>query len=272
MDELEEKDFIHEEYKRNPYPFWIWFIVFILFAALVWNGRFWVQEYMTKHISSDHFLQVTNRDFSLFLWQNSEFMRVNAKSKTGYLPAFQYINHVTVEPELADQYVVAPPEVIFRYHVWDRLLRKEFIPIPIPLEQFKDFLKEAEEWQPIFWPQSPKEYRDFIASLPNSTENDLASLPLTTLPQEVRIAFQGWKNFYKKGEEINQLQPTYNEMAQFISSYPHYERSYWRNILLETKPQYLKSLSDDSHSDEKIPQEELASFLKFAFYNFKYKS
>lgn len=269
MDELEEKDFIHEEYKKNPYPLWVWFIVFILVAAVAWNGRTWFQEYMVKHISSDPFLQVTNRDFSLFLWQNSEFMRANAKSKTGYLPAFQYINHVTVEPELADQYVVAPPEAIFRYHVWDRLLRKEFIPTSISLTEFKEFLKEAEEWLPLFWPQAPQAYKELVERFPHMNEQDLATLPVTTLPLEVRIAFQGWKNFYKKGEEINQLQPSYKEMTQFLASFPHYDRSFWRNILLETTPQYLKNLSVHADSDEKIPPEELASFLKYAIYNFK---
>lgn len=272
MAELKEKDFIHEEYKKNPYPFWIWLLLFALFAVLVWNGRFWVQDYMEKHISADPFLQVTNREITPFLWQNPEYMRINAKSKMGYLPAFQYIDGVTVEPELADVYVVAPPEIIFRYHVWNRLLKEEFIATPISVEEFKEFLKQAEEWQPRFWREAPTQYIKLIENLAGMHEQDLALLPLEWLPQRVRLSFQGWKNYYKNGEAINQIKPSYKEMNEFLQVAPHYARHYWRNITLDRTPKYLNSVAQKGESEEIIPEEELTPFLKFAFFNYQSKN
>lgn len=66
-------------------------------------------------------------------------MRVNSKTKSGYLPGFQYIDKLSIEPNMADLYAVAPPELLFLYHTWNRLLSPEFITRPIQLSEFKEF-------------------------------------------------------------------------------------------------------------------------------------
>lgn len=275
-DPLSEKNFINEGYSQNPYPFWLWLFLLTIVIALAWGGRSWFTSHIEERVSMSPFLQVTNRDFSLFLWQNPEFMRVHAKNKEGYLTGFQYLDKVSLEPELAGRYVEAPPEVIFRYHTWHRLVSAEFSPRPIPLDEFREFLTYAEEWKPIFWPEAPPEYMGLISAISRGGASqlmgfdptDMRSISLTTLPQVVRMAFQGWKNYFKEGELINQVKPTFGEMKAFIDTHPHYARNYWRNVVADMTPQYLQNLSTGLVNSI-IPNEALSSFLKAAFFNFQ---
>ena len=267
--ELSEKDFINEGYSKNPFPLWVWFFLLTTFLALIWGGSSWYNNKMSLLMRSSPFLQVTNREISLFLWQNPEFMRINAKEKNAYLPGFRYLDKVTPDTSQVDQYVVAPPELLFRYHTWKRLISKEFTQRQIPKKDFKNFLSYAEEWQPRFWAAAPKEYVSMVENLPSSKADDLSTLSLQALPMEVRMAFQGWQNYFIDGEAINNLQPTYAQMREFLTTHPHYARNYWRNIVEDHKPNYLKSLSVAQRDvDALVPVDEMDSFLKVAVYNF----
>ena len=268
--ELSEKDFINESYSKNPFPFWLWLFLVTAFTAIIWGSSSWYFSKLGHLMQSSPFLQVTNRELSLFLWQNPEFMRVNAKDKNGYLPGFKYVDKVTMELGDADQFVVAPPELLFRYHTWHRLVSQEFSPRPIPAKEFIDFLNYVEEWKPLNWPAAPEGYIKFVEGLSKEKgDEDLSHQPLTVLPQEVRLAFQGWRNFFKEGDAINLLQPTYGELTQFLKTSPHYARNYWRNIVETLRPNYLKTYTFGKFEpDEKVPDDQLSSFLKVALYNF----
>lgn len=271
---LPEKDFIHEEYSKNPFPFWIWLTLLTVLASLVWGTGSWYLATMKKQIVQNPFLQVTNREFSLFLWQNPEFMRVNVSTKTGYLPDFQYLNgRVTPEPESADRFVSAPPEILFLYHTWHRLLAGEMIPRPILVGDLQEFLNYDEEWLPKYWWKAPEGYVKLInQDLPDFKDKsvDLQSLPKDILPPEVRLAFQGWKNYYKEGEKIDKVKPTFSQMQKFLDRYPNYARNYWRNIVLKTTPAYLQTNTLGKFKPEDIvPGDEMTSFLKVAFYNYQ---
>lgn len=265
---LKEENFINEGYKKNPTPFWIWLFFIAVAITLVWGGRSWYINTMKDQIFVSPFLQVSNRDFSLFLWENPEYMRVNAKTKTGYLPAFQYLEKINVEPEMAEQNVVAPPELLFRYHIWQYLLSDEYSVRPISLNEFREFLLYCEEWLPKYWPVAPPGYVDFINSISsgNGVKENLENLPLSTLPLVVRKAFDGWKNYFKEGTEINDVKPTFAEMKHFLTIHPDFSRNYWRNIV----PDYLKTLALSTfESDAIIPRNEIPPYLRAAFYNFK---
>lgn len=262
--ELPEKNFINESYKKDPFPLWLWLVLLTMVIALLWGGMNWYTNKVNLLFSDSPFLQVTNRQISLFLWQNPEFMRINAKEKGNYLPGFKYLDKVTVDVGFADQYAAAPPELLFRYHTWDRLLKKEFVERPIPLKDFRDFLSYVEEWQPRFWPDAPKEYIQLVEQLPTSKVEDLSTLSEKELPMDVRIAFQGWQNYFKEGEAINKVQVSQSELQEFLSSHPHYARNYWQNILKDSVPNYLKSAG----SGETVPDTELSPFLKVALYNY----
>lgn len=263
--ELSEKNFINESYSKDPFPLWLWLFLLTVIIALLWGGMNWYTNKINLVFRESPFLQVTNREISLFLWQNPEFMRINAKEKGGYLPAFKYLDKVTIDLAFADHYAAAPPELIFRYHTWDRLLKKEFIERPIPLKDFRDFLSYAEEWQPPYWVDATTEYVDLVKSLPTSKVQDLATLSYKELPLDVRIAFQGWENYFKEGEAINTVQISRKDLKVFLSSHPHYARNYWQNII----PDYLKSPENDTKSGESIvPSNELSPFLKVAVYNY----
>lgn len=273
QNELKEENYIQEGYSKNPFPFWFWLFMVAIIASLLWGGKSWLSKQVEERKESSPFLHVTNREFSLFLWQFPEYLRVNRSQKTGYLPAFQYLNKVTVEPEMADQLVVAPPEVLFLYHTWKRLLGGEFFPSPIPIAEFKEFLEYSEEWQPKYWPQAPSDYVSFVKSLREGQINDidLQVMPEKTLPQEVRRAFQGWTNYFKQGESINRVKPSHSEMVEFLKENPHYERNYWRNILLATYPKYLLKDGKGGISDDApLPENQLAPFLKVAYFNYQH--
>lgn len=267
-EELQEKDFIHEDYPNRPWVFWKSFGVVVLITALIASITTWYVSKLNYLQQTNAFLQVTNRDMSLFLGQFTEYMRANAKNKTGYLPGFLYMEKIGVDPVMAEDYVVAPPELLFLYHVWDLLLKKEFSPRPIPKAEFLKFIDYADEWQPKYWSHAPHGYRDWLKGAKEDPNKDFSQLSYSQLPQEVRLAFQGWKNYFFEGESINQIRPTYQEMQDFLKRHPHYARNYWSNILAESYPNYLRH-SKSISNDEIIPADELAPFLKVAFYNDK---
>lgn len=266
--ELSEKNFINESYSKNPFPFWLWLFLAAALSAIFWGGSTWYNAKLGTLFRASPFLQVTNREMSLFLWENPEFMRINAKQKSGYLPAFKYADKVTIDVADADQLVVAPPELIFRYHTWNRLVRNEFTYGSIPKKDFQNFLSYAEEWHPDYWPGATQEYMKMVDGLSTSKVEDLSTLSQQALPQPVRMAFQGWKNYFLDGEAINTFKPTFGQVRQFLSTHPHYARNYWRNIVEEHHPNYLKDL-DAGKEDEAIPKEHLAPFLRVALFNWK---
>lgn len=268
--ELSEKDFIRDDGPQNNLPYWLWGILFTMVVALIWGAGSWYSKKMSLEFEDNPFLQVTNREMSIFLWQFPEHMRVNVKTgKGGYLPGFQYTEKISLDPEMADDYVIAPPELLFLYHTWDRLLKPEFIARPLQLPEFKEFLLYAVEWQPKYWPKAPPSYRSFANEVLENENIKEDTLKKTALPKEVVQAFQGWKNYFKEGEEINQVSPTFSGMNDFLKHSPNYARNFWRNIVEDHYPNYLKSLRSKK-SDPKaiIPKDELAPFLRVAFFNY----
>lgn len=254
--ELDEKDFIQES---SPKTIWIFLALFLVIISLFWGIWRWQGDILQEKQGDFPFYQVTNRAFSIFLWQNPSYMRPNVTLKIGYLPHFHSKDEIHLLPEYADEYVSAPAEVIFAYHVWNRLLGKSLAPRAILRKQFVEFLEENQEWLPEYWEQAPKNYQKLIEKL-----NLLGKDPLLyeTLPFEVRMAFQGWKNYCKEWKAIEEVQPTRAEMAPFLRKHPHYGRSYWRNVL----PDYLISLKQEG--DAPLAEDELSDFLKIGFYNY----
>lgn len=265
--ELSEKNFIREGYSKNPFPLWLWLFLLTAGIALLWGIGNWYNGKIDLMFRQSPFLQVTNRDLSLFLWQNPEYMRINAKEKGSYLPAFKYLDKVTIDLAYADQYVVAPPELLFRYHTWSRLVEKEFTERPIPVKDFRDFLSYAEEWEPAYWPGATKEYVRLVQDLTASKVKDLSTLSHEEMPLDVRIAFQGWQNYFKEGEAIDSVKVSQKELQDFLAGHSHYARNYWQNIVSDTVPNYLKTAGTAS-SDAIIPSSELSSFVKVALYNY----
>lgn len=272
--EIRDQDLIHEEYRQNPYPFWFWTFLVTAVFALMWGGKEWYSREIKGAVEASPFLQVTNRQMSLFLWQFSDHMRAHVSQKSGYLPGFQYMGNVGPEPEIADQFVAAPPELLFLYHTWDRLLSSEFFPRPIPLTEFKEFLVQEQEWLPQYWRGATLGYDTLAAAVTTEKRvvvfDNLQLLSLENLPLVVRKAFQGWKNYFKEGELINQMRPTYGQMKDFLAGHPQYQRNYWENLLVDTYPDYLKTLTAGAYDqNDLIPSQELAPFLKVAFFNYQ---
>lgn len=266
MPELREEDMIHNGLEKNPFPAWLWLAVLAGIAALLWGGASWFSEKKQEVVADSPFLQVTNRNFSLFLWQNPEYMRANVSSKTGYLPGFQYEKKISIEPGKAEEFVSAPPEVIFLYHVWKRLVGNEFSKRIISVGEFRDFLAYCPEWLPENWPKAPLSYKETLKTL---SKEDNAST-LVGIPKDVQRAFIGWKNYFIEGSRINAVRPTYKQMTQFLNSFPNYARNFWKNIVAKGKPDYLKSLASEKFDPQaEIPENELVSFLKVAFYNYQ---
>lgn len=275
---LSEQNFIQESRPFSPQlgalPLWLWMALGTMAIAIIWGGMGWYQNDRQSFIQSKPFLEVTNRDFSLFLWQFPDFMRSHAKQKTGYLPGFQYVNKETLDLSHADDFVIAPPEYLFIYHTWNRLLANDSIERPISAAEFQEFLEAVEEWQPKHWKQAPAPYAELIDSGRYRTISDLQSLSVDILPKVVRQAFQGWKNYFKEGPAINQITPTFTQVQEFLKAHPNYARNYWRNIqeINEKEvagPHYLEALNRSVvNPEEKFPTDQLAPFLKVSLFNY----
>lgn len=254
---------IHEGYQKDPGALWAWIFALLGLSLILWIGGNWYGSFLNTQQQEKPFLRVSNRDMSLFLWQHPEYLRVNAKTKSGYLPAFQYLERVSVEPALAEQIVIAPPDLLFRYHTWHRLVGDVWFPRAIPAAEFLTFIEDAEEWKPQNWAAGPQAYKEMVAKLTPQSVEDLQTLPDTTMPNSVRIAFQGWKNFRLEGEAINRFSPTYAQVNTFLEKYPHYARNYWQNL----DENYLKTVAEHAANDQPHPKTDLVPFLRAALYN-----
>lgn len=256
--ELDEKDFIHEGIGEDPYPFIFWLIALVILGIFSWGISDWYDRYLEKGFKKAPFLQVTNREFSLFLWQNPEFMRIRVSDKASYLPAFNYIENLSMKPEMAEDYVIVPPDVLFKYHIWEMLLKDEVPVQKVYTKDFREFLQFAPEWTPEYWKAAPKQYLDTLINLPKNREETL------DVPYPVQQAYTGWKNFFKEGDLINTFQPSYKLLRQLLIRYPHYTRNYWQNLI----PRYLYSTIHPYEDDKIIPKDEIPSFLRSALYNY----
>jgi hypothetical protein len=265
MESLPEEEFIHEGYRQDPWSFWGWLLAVVAVSVFFWASLDWYSMALQRQYAHSPFLQVTNRQMSLFLWQNPSYMRIHTATKNGYLPAFEYVDKIGLKPEYADEIVIAPPELLFLYHTWHRLISSEFPRRAIPAEEFHRFLYEVEEWQPRFWPEAPKPYVSLFTKLSTLGNQNLNLLSEVELPLEVRQAFIGWKNYFTEGEQIATFAPTWQQLSDFLHSYPHYSRNYWCEIV---GPQYLKNGGSLPHERlEVIPPDELSPFLRIALYN-----
>jgi hypothetical protein len=269
---LAEKDFIQEGSTLGSLPVWIWIFLLSLLIISVLGTWNWYQSYSQDKKDERPFLDVTNRQFSVFLWQFPSFLRVNAPIKTGYLPGFE-TNAEGVQLSAVENNVSAPPDLLFLYHTWSRLLEPYYIPRSIPSVSFDEFLNQTQEWLPIYWKNAPKEYVSMIEKGTYKEMEDLKALSNEELPVIVRQAYQGWKNYFEEGPDINAMEPTYGEVKEFLSQYPHYARNFWRNIEIVAKQKvagsdYLFSLIHPvDNSDEKVPKDQLSPFFKVALFN-----
>lgn len=255
--QLSEKDFIHESKPSQGWKVWLGLgLIAACFIFFVFSAK-WVVEQTNVKIEAAPFLQVTNREFSLFLWQNPEFMRSNRKKKAGYLSGFHTHPKVTPIPEQADDWVAAPPDILFLYHCWNRLLSNERVLRPVPVSEFREFLDDAKEWQPVHWSAAPQEYVELVSRLSRMEADNIGD----QLPQPVLRAFIGWKNYFKEGDEINHAVHSSVQIESFLKAHPNYAPNYWRPFY----PDYLRSL--DGSISEVVPGSEIPSFLKAALYN-----
>jgi hypothetical protein len=266
---LMEKNFIQNQPILSSLPFWTWIGLFALIILIVIGSLGWFSQVKQEERKGEPFLKVTNRQMSVFLWNFPAYMRVNAPKKSGYLTGFQ-ADKENLDVSLADELVAAPPELLFLYHTWNRLLSPEFIKRAIDSSSFSEFLEQFPEWQPANWKEAPSSYVDLISLKKYENVADLEELSIEELPLIVRQAFVGAKNYFKEGPEINALKPSFLEVDDFIQTHPAYARNFWRNLHNVVNSQYLISLTDQSVSpSDSFPSEQLAPFLKIALYNNK---
>lgn len=271
-DSLSEKNFIQNGWTIGSFPFWLWIALLAALSAISWGTLSWYHRTIAQDQASEPFLRVTNRQFSLFLWQFPAFLPKNHQKRMGYLPAFSREGE-RMDPILADAYVSAPPALLFLYHTFSRLLAPEELNGVTPtLQEFKEFLHMLPEWQPSYWKEAPPHYMNWIGQLDDLSSSTPFSFPPEGLPREVQQAFIGWKSYFKEGKEINALRPTVGQVKTFLAQHPTYNRSYWRNIgEIEGQHiagnEYLRALISQVPDDEEMPPEQLSSFLRFALFH-----
>ena len=243
--------------------FWLALVIFA--TLLIWLITTWSVNEREEMVESHPQMQVTNRQFSLFLWQNPQFMRQNIQKKAEYLIAWG--DHLTVDPTKADDWVLAPSEALFLYFTWQRLVGNYYYPRPILQKEFVTFLNSDTQWHPKYWKMAPEAYKELIQWIEEGSElGDLKEVSYKELPLVVRQAFQGWKNFTKESEAINEVRPTYRQLWTFLEHYPNFRRPLWINLLRETRPDYLMEVS--VKGGDLVPDTELDGLIKIGLYNY----
>lgn len=225
-----------------------------------------LQKIEKKH---DPFLEVTNRDFSLFLNSFPSFIPF-AKHDT---QTEETVSNSLLQIDIDNTFVNAPEEVLFLYHTWHRLL---FLYAPLRIirpTEFREFLTTVPQWDAIGWPEAPIAYKELLQSQKYLNMKDLQELPFTTFPLTVRQAFQGWKNAFKEALEIDSWNPLFSDVLSFLLNFPNFARNEWRNIdqvagLHVAGLDYLSSiLHKDFQPTDIVPSTQLSSFLKIALFN-----
>lgn len=258
--ELEEKNFIQEP--RGSGFIWIFLGLFLIIMFLIWGVSFWQRRIENDQLAHSPFYQVTNREFSLFLWQNPRYMRSLVALPENYLGDFHTKDEIHVIPEFADRYVSAPPHVLYHYHVWRRLLEGDSLSaLSIGPDSFAVFLSENKEWLPHYWKAAPEGYVELVRGLDNNRMDNLQTLSKNVFPVVVRLAYQGWYNFTREWKEIEKIEPSKMLVKEFLIFHPHYERHFWRNLY----PDYLSHLNNQ----EGLGKRDFTDFLKVALYNFQ---
>jgi len=182
------------------------------------------------------------------------------------------VDRAAVDVTAVDDFVVAPPELLFLYHTWKRLLASDFIVRPITPRDFSEFLAKEEIWNPVNWIGAPLAYKQMVEKKTYESVADLETLSQEEFPLIVRQAFQGWKNYYNDGSKINSFSPTVGEVEAFLIKHPGYARNYWRNIdRVVGQPigglKYLElTLQKINDPGAIFPSDQLAAFLKVAMY------
>lgn len=252
---LSEKDFINESWKQNPKPMF-WMAALLIGVAFVfWIGKMWHEEEHNRRLKNNPFLNVTNRALSAFLWQHPEFMRANVKTKTGYLPGFVGQGPSGLLPEYADEAVEAPPELLFLFHTWDRIVTHRLFLRLIPQDLFLQFLDECPFCDPDFWPSAPQEYKQLVQEMKKGSPNPNLT---AALPDTIKLQFQGWRNYRLEGDIINSMHFSAEEITDFLKKYPEFHYSLWKNIYGTHYP-----------NEKNAGLVEIPAFLKTALYNQK---
>ncbi len=267
---LEEKDFIRESPPPKPsIPIWIWLAVGAAVVAVILGTGSWLKQGVSEGLKTSPFANVTNRQLSLFLWQFPEYMRANLPAKEYYLSGFNYSNgKVSMVTSQADKITSAPDDILYLYHTWSRLLKPGAVLRRVPLDTFKEFLKEFPEWMPDNWPEASQSYKDLVAKLDVANPDDFLKQSRTNLPNDVLIAVTGYRNYYKEGADIDKFSPFYEELDHFVNTHPNYARNFWRNILLKSRPDYLLVLTSGKYNAKAVVSPtEMAGFLKVAMFN-----
>lgn len=213
-------------------------------------------EKREQELKQAPFFAVTNREFSLFLWQFPSYMRKSVKRKTGYLTGFKEAEE-NFEIEMASQNVVAPPELLLLYHVWKRLLSESQLPSEIKKEEFLEFLSVLPEWHPERYKLVAGSYSELLRSPLFFSTDNLVDLPVGMLPLDVQRAFLGWKLYYKMGKEINNISPSKEEIERFLQKRPAYQYSLWKNFDMHRR------LDEESRADWIL--EKLPAFFKYGY-------
>lgn len=249
----------------NPLLFGIFFvaIIAILFTAI----HSWYKEHAMQAKKDSPFYQVTNREFSLFLKENPRFLNTNVSLNEAFLPGTSYIKKISSNIQQADQLVNAPDKIIFEYHTWKRLIDYPAAPRLILIDPFKQFLMDHQEWLPENWKGAPKEYKALYHQIQDGkAPNNLSASP--ALPEDIREAFIGWKNYTFEQDEIKEFVPTFEQLKTFLQKYPNFERNFWINLVKETNPNYLETLSFEKYDPAtKVPKDQIVPFLQIAIFN-----
>lgn len=242
--------------------------IFLCVLLVIWALDKWEDEIHYNKVQDDHFFQVTNRDLSIFFFQNPGILEY-----TGKVPYFNSAEvPIILAPHFADVDADAPVSLLYRYQVWKRLLYGKLAKEPIYVFRFVEFLNENCMWLPSNWAAAPHEYVTLISSMEQNSETDLSKLSYKELPYEVRVAFQGWRSYTLDWDDIRSIDPTGIELEKFLVEHKEYLRPLWINFERESTPHYLKSFSPagkfigkDPH--QKISEDELTAFLKMGLFN-----
>jgi hypothetical protein len=224
---MDEKDFIQNNASKDPYPLFIYFAFMLLLIGGLLFVRSCERSVRQQQQATYPALQVTNRDFQLFLWQHPHFMRLHVKKKSGYLTAFSPIGRGELDPDLAHKWVRAPPELLYRYHRWKRLIDAVIFPRSWSREEWSAFFADNPAWQ---------EEKEGI---------------------KLQQAILGWTNYYLEGDTINEFPIRYAEVLGLVAKYPGFSPDQWQDL----NPNYeLKGVGV-------VPTGTLPSFVRVAIFN-----
>src|ERR1700733_7357205 len=100
---------------RKRFPVWASILAFVALALIIY-GVIYSLQHLKQGQNPPQFAQVTNRQYSLFLWQNPQYMSFHLPRRLHQVPGYLDRRNLFADPTVADAFFDISAEMLYVDH------------------------------------------------------------------------------------------------------------------------------------------------------------